>query len=454
MMPMCYAATLGGMCTLIGTSTNLVVSGMVVSQTDLPPLEMFDISWVGVPCAIVGGLYLVLAGPRLLPDRGSATGALTDPREYTVEMRVTADSPLSGKSVEEAGLRGLPGLYLIEIEREEQRVGAVGPKHVLRAHDRLIFAGIVESVRDLQKVRGLAPTTDQVFKLDGPRYERRLFEAVVSNTSPLGGKTIRDGRFRNRYNAVVLAVARNGQRVQGKIGDIALRAGDILLIEGSQDFAGQHRNSTDFFLISPLEGSTPRRHERAPTALAILALMVLAASLGWMNMLLAAALAALLILLTRCCTVAEARESIEWSVLIAIGAALGLGEAMRASGAGKLVADAVLALAGDNPVVVLAAVYFVTNLITEVITNNAAVALVFPIAQATAEGLGLNFMPFVIAVMIAGSAGFATPFGYQTNLMVYGPGGYRFSDYVRFGVPLDLLVGATAVALIPLIWPL
>ena len=454
MLPLCYAASLGGMCTLIGTSTNLVVAGMVASRTALPPLEMFDVSWVGIPCAIVGAVYLVLAAPRLLPDRGSTMGALADPREYTVEMLVPADSPLAGKSVEEAGLRGLPALFLVEIDREGESIGAVGPQQILRAGDRLIFAGIVESVRDLQKLRGLIPTTDQVFKLDGPRYQRRLFEAVLSNTSPLVGMTIRDGRFRNRYNAVVLAVARNGERVRAKIGDIELRAGDVLLIEAGQDFAEQHRNSSDFFLVSPLEGSVPRRYERAPAALAIIGLMVLAASLGWMSMLAAAASAALLIVLTRCCTVAEARESVEWPVLIGIGAALGLGRAIESSGAGALLAEGVLSMAGDQPLAALAAIFIVTCIVTELITNNAAVALVFPMAQATADRLDVNLTPFVMAVMIAGSASFATPFGYQTNLMVYGPGGYRFSDYVRVGAPLDLLVGATALLVIPWMWPL
>jgi di/tricarboxylate transporter len=454
MMPMCYATTLGGMCTLIGTSTNLLVAGLVASETNLPPLQMFDVTWVGVPCAIVGGIYLILTAPKLLPERGSVTSTLTDPREYIVEMKVSADSPMDGKTVEEAGLRGLPGLYLVEIERAGQSIAAVGPHHILKAADRLIFVGIVESIRDLQKLRGLVPTTNQVFKLDGPRYERLLFEAVVSNTSPLAGETIRDGRFRNRYQAVVLGVARNGERIQGKIGDIKLRAGDVLLAEASRDFADQHRNSTDFFLVSPLEGSTPRRHERAWASLTILTLMVLLASTGLMSMLLASAVAALLVVVTRCCTVSEARESVQWSVLIAIGAALGLGRGIEQSGAGQVVADSVLALAGTNPLAALVAIYVITTVVTELITNNAAVALVFPLAFATAERLGVNFMPFAMAVMIAGSAGFATPFGYQTNLMVYGPGGYRFSDYVRFGTPLDVIVGITALLVIPWVWPL
>jgi di/tricarboxylate transporter len=454
MMPMCYATTLGGMCTLIGTSTNLVVSGLVLSETNLPPLQLFDVAWVGVPCAVVGGIYLILAAPKLLPDRTSAVQSMTDPREYTVEMRVAPDSPIAGKTVEAAGLRGLPGLFLVEIERSGHSISAVGPTQVLNAGDRLIFAGIVESIRDLQKQRGLLPATDQIFKLDGARHARRLFEAVVSNTSPLVGKTIRDGRFRNRYQAAVLAVARNGERLSGKIGDIKLRAGDVLLAEANHDFANQHRNSLDFFLVSSLEGSTPRRHEKATIALAILISLVLAVSMSWMSMLLGAALAALLIVLTRCCEVSEARESIEWSVLIAIGAALGLGRAIEQSGAGQVVADALLAMAGPNPIAALIAVYVVTTVTTELITNNAAVALVFPMAQATAERLDVSFMPFVMAVMIAGSAGFATPFGYQTNLMIYGPGGYRFSDYVRFGVPLDIIVGIVALLVIPLIWPL
>ena len=453
MIPLSYAAILGGTCSLIGTSTNLVVAGLVITQTDLPPLGMFDIAWVGVPCAALGSLFLLLFGPRLLPTRGSPAAQLSDPRQYTAEMIVPAGSPLVGKSIEQAGLRHLPGSYLTEIERQGTGIFAVGPEETLQANDRLIFAGIVESIRDLQNLRGLVPATNQVFKLDSPRYRRQLFEAVVSNTCPLAGKTIRDGRFRNRYNAVVLAVARGGERIRRKIGDIELRPGDTLLIEANATFAQQHRDSRDFFLVSAIEDSTPRRHERAFVAVLILAGMVGLAASGAVSMLVAAVLAAALMVLTRCCGLSEARNSVDWGVLIVIGAALGLGAGIESSGAAQLLAGSVLSMAGSDPYLTLVAVYLVTWLLTEILTNNAAVALMFPIAIAAAQQLEVSLLPFIMVMMIAGSASFATPIGYQTNLMVYGPGGYRFTDYTRIGIPMSLLIGLTALLLVPLIWP-
>jgi di/tricarboxylate transporter len=307
-------------------------------------------------------------------------------------------------------------------------------------------------VVDLQRFRGLIPATDQVFKLKHPRAQRCLVEAVVSESAPLVGQTIRDGRFRTLYDAVVIAVARNGERLRGKIGDIVLRPGDTLLLEARPSFVEQQRNSRDFLLVSRIEDSTPPRHERAWVALAILGAMVTVVTFGWLSMLVAGMLAAGLMIMTGCCTAAVARRSVDWQVLLVIAAAFGLEQALWKSGAASIIAGTFLGAAGDNPHLALAVVYGVTLLLTELLTNNAAAALMFPIAVTTATGLGVHPMPFVIAVMVAASCGFATPIGYQTNLMVYGPGGYRFADYLRIGVPLDILIGLTAVLVIPLAW--
>jgi di/tricarboxylate transporter len=306
-------------------------------------------------------------------------------------------------------------------------------------------------------MRGLSPATDQVFKLNAPAPQRTLIEAVVSNSCPLVGQTIREGRFRSRYNAAVLAVARNGERVEGKIGDITLQPGDTLLLEAHPNFVNQKRNSRDFFLVSRIPGSAPPRHEKAPIALAILAAMVLAVTLSPISMLNAALLAAGLMWLTRCCTGTTARESVDYQVLVVIGAALGLGEAVEQSGVASTVAGGMLAVIGDHPAIApmlaLLGIYLMTNLFTELITNNAAAVLIYPIAKATALELDVNLVPYVIAIMIAASASFSTPIGYQTNLMVYGPGGYRYSDYLRIGLPLNLLIMAVTVILTPQVWP-
>jgi di/tricarboxylate transporter len=298
MIPLSYAAIFGGVCTLIGTSTNLVVNGLLIANTDHPGLRMFDIALVGLPCVLAGIAFLYLAQGPLLPIRKPVIGNADELRQYTVEMVVTPQSPLAGTTVEDAGLRHLPGLYLAEIVRGNQVIPAVSPKEVLRENDQLVFVGIVDSVIDLHHMRGLQPATDQVFKLDSPRTQRCMIEAVVSNTCPLVNKTIREGRFRSRYKAVVLAVARNGERLLGKIGDIILEPGDNLLLEADLMFLERQRASKDFYLISSIPDSEPLRHEKAPWAIAILLGMVILAAFGWLSMLKAATLAAMVMLIT------------------------------------------------------------------------------------------------------------------------------------------------------------
>jgi di/tricarboxylate transporter len=451
MIPLSYAAILGGACTLIGTSTNLVVQGLWIKGGN-QPLGMFDITWVGLPAAIIGGVYVICAAYFLLPDRKPAISTTDDPREYTVEMLVQPGSPLSGKSIENAGLRHLPGLFLAEIEREGVVIPAVSPQEILHGGDRLLFVGNVDSVVELQKIRGLAPATDEVFKLSSPRPQRCLIEAVVSNTCPFVGQTIRESRFRNHYNAVVVAVARNGERLHQKIGDIVLSPGDVLLVEAHPSFAEQQRSSRDFFLVSAVENSSPPHHDKALLATGLLAGLVILTALEVVPVLIAAFVVAGLMILTKCVSVEHARNSINWEVLLAIAAALALGKALEVSGSAKDVADKLLSLAGTNPYLALAIIYYTTVLVTELITNNAAAALMFPFAMATAKNLDVSPFPFVICIMMAASAGFATPIGYQTNLMVYGPGGYRFGDYVKVGLPLDFLIGVVTIVLTPLVF--
>jgi len=453
MIPLSYAAIFGGTCTIIGTSTNLIIAGLVAQETSLPPIGFFEIAWVGVPSAVAGIGFVLLSSRWLLPDRRPAIADPVDPREYAVELLVEPDSPLVGRTIEQAGLRHLPGVYLAEIERDGSVIPAVAPTERLHGDDRLVFVGMVDSVVDLYRIRGLIPAPDQVFKLDSPRPERRLIEAVISENAPVVGRTIRDAEFRSKYEAVVIAVARGGTRVRGKIGDIELRGGDTLLLEARPSFVEQQRHSRDFLLVSAIEGATPPRHDRATTAAAILVAMVAAATFGDVSMLLAALVAGGLMLLTRCTTAAVARRSVDWQVLTVIGASLGLGHALHQTGAAAAVAHGWIGLAGDSPWITLLAVYLITSFLTELITNNAAAVLLFPIAQAAASGLEVSFTPFLFTIMMAASASFATPIGYQTNLMVYGPGGYRFSDYLRIGLPLNALLAVITVLIAPWVWP-
>ncbi len=452
LMPLSFAAILGGLCTIVGTSTNLVVNGLLIAETSSSGLGFFELAAVGVPCALAGVAYVLVAGPRLLPERIPAVEQLTDPREYTVEMSVDEAGGLTGRRIGEAGLRNLPGLYLVEIERRGHILAAVSPEERLEAGDRLVFAGITESVIDLQRIRGLTPAAGQTFKLDAPEDERRFFETVLAASSPVTGKTVRESRFRTRYGAVVIAVARDGQRVSGKIGDIRLMPGDTLLLESGTDFSERFRHSRDFLLVSPIHDATPVRSDRAPAAWAILAGVVLAAATGLLPLVIAALLGAGAMIASRCLSASAARASIDLQVLIVIAAAFGLGQAMQVSGAGTLVGRAAMAVAGDHPMAVLSAVYVATAVLTAVVTNNAAAVLMFPVGLSAATEVGLSPEATAVAIALAASASFATPVGYQTNLMVYGPGGYRFTDYLRFGLPLTVIVGVIGLLIIPRVW--
>ena len=252
-MPLSYAAILGGMCTLIGTSTTIVVNTQLKQG-----LTMFEQAWVGVPCMILGLAFITLFTKRLLPERQPAFTGNEDPREYTVEMEVDPSSPLVGKTIEDAGLRHLPGMYLMEIDRAGRVLPAVSSETTLQANDHLVFVGVVESVVDLKKIPGLNPSTDQLFKLDSPRSHRCLVEAVVSGSYPFLRMTIRESRFRTHYNAAIIAVNRDGVRLAGKVGDIRLQPGDTLLLESGPNFAEQQRNSRHFFLVSEVQNSAPR----------------------------------------------------------------------------------------------------------------------------------------------------------------------------------------------------
>jgi len=453
LIPLSYGAVIGGTITLIGTSTNLIVSGLL-AQGGRPTLGLFDIAWVGIPCSLLGAAYIWLLAPRLLPERLPASAIFENPKEYTVEMTVEEGGALVGKSIEEAGLRHLQALYLVEIGRGEEVLAAVGPYERLMAGDRLVFAGVSDSVVELQRIKGLRPSADHAFSLEDKKHrERVLVEAVVSPQCALIGKTIKEGRFRMVYGGSVIAVARGGQRISGKIGEICLEPADTLLLDVRPPFLERHRHSNDFLLISQVSDYLPVRHERAWLAWLILAGVVISASFEWLSMLKAALLGAAAMLLTGCCSVAESRKSLDGQVLLAIASSFALGKALEVSGAASGIAHGFLGLAGDNPWLVLIYFYFLTVVLTELLSNNSVAVLMFPLALAIAEKLGVSYWPFVIAVMIAASMGFSTPIGYQTNLMVYGPGGYHFSDFVRFGVPLNILMGIVALTIIPWVWP-
>lgn len=482
-MPLSFAAILGGMCTLIGTSTNIMINNLYVGWASEnaamldarfglavpgPTKQFWWMAAVGAPIALAGLATVALTARRLLPERRTPLSYDDAARRYTVELMVEPAAGLVGKSIEQAGLRHLPGLYLSEIERDGNVLPAVGPEERLEAHDRLVFVGVLDSVLDLLRIRGLVPATDQVHKVDVPGRQRSVVEAVVSRNSPLVRRSVRESKFRTRYNAAIIAVHRGGEQLKGKIGDIVLQPGDTLLLSTHAGFADAYRNSDHFYLISTLDEAREIRHDRAWVALAILGLVVALLTLPFERVFEAVGLqqtalhepmvvvwlGATLMVLTRCCTGTLARRSIDWQVLLVVGAAIGLGEAMMRTGAAQGIADAIFAIVRPGgPYALLLAVAIVTSVFTQLMSNAAAAVLMFPIAVAAALDAGVSPEPFVVTLMVAAAGSFLTPIGYQTNLMVAGPGGYRFADYLRLGLPLTILVAVMATVIAPLAFP-
>jgi len=485
LIPLSYLAIMGGTCTLIGTSTNIVVSECLREERQIddvrPPedryplsfrnqlgdMTLFEIGQVGLPCAVLGVLYLLTLGHRLLPNRTELVERLDEERrEYLVEMLVQPDCRLIGQTVEEAGLRHLRGLFLIEIDRNNDVITPVTPNDVIHASDRLIFTGVVTTIVDLIRIPGLAPAGDMTYEMHPRRRGlRHLSEAVVSRSSPLIGTTVRAANFRQLYNAAVVAVHRNGARLPHKVGDIVLEAGDTLLLQTRTEFASRYRHSRHFYLVASVEGSIPRRNDRAWLAVGLVAALVVwigvaswlgreALPAGLASPAVAAVAIAGLMIAFRCLPVAEARLAIDLQVLITIAAALGLGRALTESGAAAAIAQSLVGSVGaGHPYILLAVLYVFALVFTELITNNAVAAMLFPLGVAMAYAAGCSPRPFVMAIALGASLSFITPIGYQTNLMVMGPGGYRPRDYFRIGWPLAAIMMVVAVLLIPQVWP-
>jgi len=465
-IPLSYASILGGVCTLIGTSTNIVVAQLLVdtetaTATGEPVrFTMFTLTPIGLPILVAGLAYILLFGRKLLPDRRklrAGAGEDGDRREYTASMKVRSGSPIVGKTVEQAGLRSLPGLFLSRIDRDDRTIVAVGPQEKLEAGDVLGFVGDLDSMMDLNQIRGLEPTGTAA--RPGGRAQAQLMEAVIGPGSRLAGLTVREGGIRTRFDAVVMAVHRRGQKLRGRIGDIKLREGDTLLIEADGSFAEKHRDSRDFMLVTERAASAAPRHDRAWVALLILGALIMALGTGTLEPLPATMIAAGAMIVLRCCTGPQARSGVDWQVLVTIGAAFGIGKAMTEAGLAAELADGLVRLvagAGLEGVVrtygLLAAVYALTVVFTAVMTNNAAAVLMFPIAMLVAQQQGVPPLAMAVVVAVAASCEFSTPIGYQTNLMVMGPGGYKWLDYTRFGGPLTVLVGAICVLLAPMLY--
>jgi di/tricarboxylate transporter len=476
LIPLSYASILGGTCTLIGTSTNLTVNSELLRRGDTG-FGMFELSWVGIPVTLVGLLYMSLFAKRLLPNKSDLLEyAEAHRREYTAELLVQSTCPLIGKTIRQSGLRELPGLYLYAIERNGDRLSPVSPKEKIALGDLLVFSGVISTVVDLQKIRGLMPVDHHDSEVDShgtvwslesmegvaptapraaPRSGTKLCEVVVAPGSPLVGRSVKDADFRSRYEASIIAVYRAGEKLSQKIGQIVLAPGDSLLVDAADDFPKRWRNSLDFVLVSGLDDTAPVDHRRAWMALGIFLSVVVGMTMFSKMSSIVAVTGAVVMLLTGCVTTRHAYRQIEMSVLLLIAAALGVSSALDSSGAAEWIAGGLLGVVKQyGPIAVLAAVVLITGVLTELLSNNATAALMSVLVYAIAEQMNMDVRPLLIAVTLTASYGFATPIGYQTNLMVLNAGGYRFKDYLRIGIPMDIICWTMTILIIAALWPL
>lgn len=460
LIPLSYASVLGGICTLIGTSTNLVVNGLLVERGE-PEFSMFELAAVGVPVTAVGALYLAIVGRRLLPAREMLTSILSEEerREYFTEAYVPGGSPLIGKSLRAAGLVTARGFRVIEVVRDGVGIHIDPASTPLRESDRLVLACRPSGIARARSMPGFDFTAEAGLEQIAA-HEGVVFEGAVAPHSEIIGQSISELNFRQRFRVIVLAIHRGGENVREKLETLPLQMGDILLMMGTPQAVDGLRRGDDIILFDRPPLPSLSLHRRIPLVLATIVGVVMGETLGLVPIELGAIAGAVLLCLTGCIKPKEAYESIEWNLLFVIFGMLALGIAMQQTGAAAWLAQNVVAgveqvvTGSSKPLVMLACVYLVTMLLTELLSNNAVAALMIPIALGIAAEAGLAARPFVIAVTVAASAAFATPIGYQTNTYVYGIGGYRFSDFVKIGVPLNALCFVVAMVVIPKYWPL
>ena len=456
LIPLSYVTILGGTITLMGTSTNLVIHGMLLDY-GLEGFSLFQLAIVGVPVTFVGLIYLFTLGNKLLPNHlGFREQVTAHAREYIAEMTVQKAYPYVGESVQDAGLRELQGLYLIEIIRGSERISPIRSTTLVQEGDRLIFTGLISTIADLQKTKGLVLETGSDLNLDDlGNGTTELVEAVVSHHSTLLDKSIKQARFRSKFDAGVLAVHRNNERIKSKVGEIILKPGDTLLLLAGSDFIGNYQQSSDFYVVSSLD--TPKNlqgdNKKGWFSIGVLISMILLVTFGVFSMFKAMTLAVFLLIVTKMITPEEAKRYVQFNVLLLIASAFGVGVAMTKSGLAEWIAQALLSVGEPLGLfAILICVYLLTNVFTELITNSAAAVLMLPIGLEMASSLGVSSMGIAMIISIAASASFITPIGYQTNLIVYGPGGYRFKDYVRVGTPLSMLVMVMTVSIVYTFW--
>lgn len=462
LIPLSYASILGGILTLIGTSTNLVVQGLMIDN-GMKGYSLFTLAKVSLPASILGLIYLVTIGYGILPRQHHMDDNYGEKsKEYLIEMLVEQnypllDNPLVNKTVEAAGLRNLKGVFLIAIIRQGEKIYPIRNSTKIKANDRLIFTGVISKIAELQDKKGLELKTGTNLTLEKLRNGTgKLVEVVISHESSLLYNTLKQIKFRGKYDAGVVAVHRNNERIDSKIGDIILKPGDTLLLLAGPDFYERSKQTNDFYVVTPLEDHpllNKLDKRKSAIAVSVFAVMIGLVSFNVMSMFKAMAITVALFLLFKIINVNEIKKHTQFSVLLLIASAFGIGQALFQTGAASFLANLLVTLSDPfGKIGIMILLYVLTAFFTEVITNNAAAVLMFPIALQVAHRLGQDPMGFVVLITIGASASFLSPIGYQTNLIVYGPGGYRFRDYIKVGLPLSLIVMLTTLFMINWIW--
>lgn len=442
LIPLSYAAILGGSATLIGTSTNLIMNGMVKDPSIIPglqPIGLFAFTVAGLPMIIIGSLYLILFSNRLLPERMDAMSNFSsESREYMVEAEIRPGSNIIGKTIEEAGLRNLPGLFLAEIFRGDVQLPAVSPSMVLKEGDVLVFAGDTETIAEMiNSNSGL--TLKQVGMYKRKRHTQ-VVELVISQNATLVNKTVKDSNFRSLFDGAILAIHRNGERIPGKIGNVKLKAGDVLLVLAGDNFTERSRISNEFYLLSRVAEFRKLKWYKNLILFGGAATAIITSALGLIPFFMALLILMILILVLKITTPKELPKSLDYNLAIIIVMAMALGTAMTKTGIADIIAHLIIEVIKPlGAVGLLAGIFVITNLLASYITVKAAAAIIFPISVTAAIQMGLPTMPYVLIVAHGAAANFITPMGFQTNLMVYGPGGYNFRDYMKIGWPLTLM---------------
>lgn len=445
LIPLSYIAILGGTLTLVGTSTHLLVNGLMV-QAELTPFKLFDFIWVGLPILVFGTLVIVFLSARLLPENRNDK---TKQQDYFIEAQIQPNSPFVGQTVKQAGLRNLQSLFLVELIREGQLISPVSPDTLLQSEDRLLFAGDSNGASQLKTLPGLT-LPGLVANFD----TENLVEVVITPQSSVVDLTLKQANFRNKFDAAVVAINRGGEKLSGKLGDIKIQAGDKLLLATGHDFEQRENLAKNFYFLTKRKLYKPLTSKQSHAVVIGFLVALVFSALGWLSLFDGLLLLLGLFFISGLLNLKEVRHRLPLDLFFMIGSALVIASVLLSSGAANVISETIMQLFGRWGVIgAFVGVYLLTIVMTETITNNAAAALAFPVALATAQSLDVNALPFILAVAYGASASFMTPYGYQTNLMVYAPGAYRFMDYARMGLPVSVVYSATVLVLTPLFFP-